>query len=272
MRGVKDEAHPAARHAAQHPETEEMLSKLRLHALDQSFGKQIRRPGNNRLNRTGEISCGRTAQSGDVLASQGRQNLIEDGKRAQPCPPLGFSPQQIFLGDHFEDRTDVLGHATVNQHEAVLQLLAHHGRSLAGVQDVMSGHQLSSTDAAFGIALRSGHAFDEFDARPDAAGILPAAARTAQPFPEYGAGQHETAFFLVQSSVQRGRLTRGPHAQRNHRSEQVGGYGQPRSFGNSINRTDKFKPAPGAHHPRDQISSSATGATGDATAALSRPR
>ena len=36
--------------------------------------------------------------------------------------PFGLGAQQVLLGDHLQDRPDVLRHAAVDQHQAVLQL------------------------------------------------------------------------------------------------------------------------------------------------------
>ena len=54
--------------------------------------------------------------------------------------------------------------------------------------------QPAAADAEFRITGLGGGAFDEFDARPYAAGILPAAARTAEPLAENGAGGDDAAF------------------------------------------------------------------------------
>ena len=67
LRGVKDESHAAARHAAQHPEPEKILPELRLHPVDDGFREQIRGPGNDGLDGAEEISRRRRAQGCDVL-------------------------------------------------------------------------------------------------------------------------------------------------------------------------------------------------------------
>ena len=111
---------------------------------------------------------------------------------------------------------------------------------------MVCGHKSPAADAEFGIAfLRRRRALNELHARPDAAGILPAAAGTAEPFAENGAGQHQPAFVLLQWAVQGSGLPRRAHANRNQRSQQVGGNGQPRAFGDVVDVADNFQAAPG---------------------------
>ena len=95
--------------------------------------------------------------------------------------PLGSAPQEVFLGDHFQDGADVLGHATVHEDERVLELLTGIGRDGAVIEDLVGGHESAAGDAKFRVAFRGEGALDEFHAGPDAAGVLPAAAGAADP-------------------------------------------------------------------------------------------
>ena len=117
----------------------------------------------------------------------------------------------------------------------------------------MLRHEPAAADAKFGVALGGEHAFDQFHARPDAAGILPAAARTAEPFAEDGARQHEPAFVFLERTVQRTGLAGRPHAQRNHRGQQVRGDREPRAFGNAVDGADEFESPARPDDPRQQI-------------------
>ena len=57
---------------------------------------------------------------------------LENSDCVSTTVPFGFRAQQVLLGDHFEDGTDVLRHAAVHQHEALLQFLAGFGGISAG--------------------------------------------------------------------------------------------------------------------------------------------
>ena len=56
-------------------------------------------------------------------------DLVENADRLLAAAPLGFRAQQVLLGDHFEDGTDILRHAAVHQHQALLKLLARVARN-----------------------------------------------------------------------------------------------------------------------------------------------
>ena len=50
-----------------------------------------------------------------------RLDRPHDGHGLLPGLPLRLAPQQVLLGDHFQDRPDVLRHPAVDQHETVAQ-------------------------------------------------------------------------------------------------------------------------------------------------------
>ncbi len=58
----------------------------------------------------------------------------------------------------------------------------------------MFGHESAFGDAVFGVGFGGEFAFDQFDAGPDAAGVLPASAGSSDPFSKDGAGEDESAF------------------------------------------------------------------------------
>jgi hypothetical protein len=90
----------------------------------------------------------------------------------------------------------------------------------------MLRHEPSAADAELRIALLRGHAFDELDPRPDAAGILPAAAGAAEPFPEQRPREHEPALFFPQRTGERLCLAGRAHAGADQRREEIGGNGE----------------------------------------------
>jgi len=63
----------------------------------------------------------------------------------------------------------------------------------------MARHETSPADAELRVTFRGGDPFDQFDPRPDTAGILPAAAGSAEPFAQQRPGEHQPA--LVSRSV-----------------------------------------------------------------------
>ena len=107
----------------------------------------------------------------------------------------------------------------------------------------MIGQQASAADAEFGVAFGSGHAVDELDAGPDAAGILPAAAGAAEPFAEDGARGDEAAVGFFEAAGEGGDLAGGAHADRDQAGQQIGGDGEARAFGNIVDLADDFDAA-----------------------------
>ena len=133
------------------------------------------------------------------------------------------------------------------------------GEASSCVQNAVLRHESAAADAGFGIAFRGRHAFDQLDAGPDAAGILPAAAGAAEPFAENRARQHQPAFVLLQCAVSERRLAGRPHAQRNQRGEQVGGHREARAFRDAVNATDQFDAAPGPDDAGEQVGQALAG-------------
>ena len=64
-------------------------------------------------------------------------NVVENPHRLLASLPFGFGAQQIFFGHHFQDRPDVLRHAAMHQHQAVLQPLPGRGRGVVLIEDAV---------------------------------------------------------------------------------------------------------------------------------------
>jgi hypothetical protein len=76
-------------------------------------------------------------------------------------------------------------------------------------EHVMARQQTTAADAEFRVGLRREYSLDHFHPRPDAAGILPAAARSAQPFAQNRPSRHQAALILFERSRQRAHLPGG---------------------------------------------------------------
>src|SRR5207302_8257383 len=101
------------------------------------------------------------------------EDLVEDLHRPFAALPLGCTAEQVFLGDHFEDRPDVLGHAAMDEHQAVLEVLARLGRRVLLAEDAVIRQKPAAADAPLGVTFLGPAAGDELHAGPDAAGVLP---------------------------------------------------------------------------------------------------
>ena len=87
-----------------------------------------------------KIACGGSAQRADIGLAQGGQHFVQDAQRLQPPLPLSFGAEQVFFGDHFQDRPDVLGHAAVYQQQTFLQFAPRLRRGSLRVENAMAGH------------------------------------------------------------------------------------------------------------------------------------
>ena len=104
-----------------------------------------------------------------------------------------------------------------------------------------------------GIAFAGDRAGDELHARPDAAGILPASARSAEPFTENRAGGDEAALVFLQLARERARSGRWAHADGDERGEQIRRNGEPRAFGDFVDVADDFQTQPGTDDAGQQV-------------------
>ena len=171
-----------------------------------------------------------------------------------PRLPLGVGTQQVLLGDHLEDRADVLRHAAVDEHEAVLQLPARLRRDFrrdrgCGAAGISRPRLMPNS----GSPSPAQHAFDQLHSRPNAAGILPAAARSAEPFAEQRARQHEPPLVLLQRPGQRCGLAGGAHAGATSAASRFVETASREPFGMLLTLLTISSPRPGPNNPRQQI-------------------
>ncbi len=102
--GVEDEAHAAARHAAHHPETPEIVAKLLLYLTHEPFRVGCRRPGNDGLDGAEEIAVRGRADRSHIAVIQQLQYLVDNQDRFLPPRPFGLGAQQVLLRHHLQDR------------------------------------------------------------------------------------------------------------------------------------------------------------------------
>ena len=76
-----------------------------------------------------KLRCRRPPERADVAPLEMPGDLVEDSDGLPAAEPLGFTAQQVLLGDHFKNGTDILRHAAVDQHQALLKLLASLARN-----------------------------------------------------------------------------------------------------------------------------------------------
>ena len=103
--GVKQESHPASRHAPQHPESPELLAELRSCHLYKRLGKQIVAPGNDCLQGAKEVACRDSSDCPHVTLMKCLHDFIQDGDGLLPSLPLRIAAQQILLGNHLQNRS-----------------------------------------------------------------------------------------------------------------------------------------------------------------------
>ena len=102
---------------------------------------------------------------------------------------------------------------------------------------------------------------DELHAGPDAARVLPAAARPGEPLAQDGARGDEAAFVLLErSAVSDCGLSGGAHADGDEARQQAGGDGQPRSFGDAVDLADEFEADAPARRVAQQVLQALAGA------------
>ena len=134
----------------------------------------------------------------------------------------------------------------MDQHEALADQLPRLGRDLLLRVDMMVGQQAAQADAVFRVAGLGRAAFDDFHARPDAAGVLPSAARSAQPFAQDGPRGDQLAFRFGEAARQRLRLAGGPHAGGDDGRQEVRGDGQAGALGDVVHLARDFQSQPRA--------------------------
>ena len=256
----KNKTHAAAGHAAEHPESPEIVTEGGAGALDELLGVAIAHPRNHRLQRAKEIFGERTAEAANVAGGEQREDVVERGDGSASGTELGLAAEEIFFRGHLEDRTDVLGHAAVDEHERILEFFSRRGGNAIEAEKGVARQQATATDAVFGVAgLRAG-ALDEFDARPEAAGILPTAAGAADPFAEDGAGGDDATLGFVARTVEGANLAGRAHANADERAEEIGRNGEARAFRDAVDVADEFEATTGAENRSEQRGEARAGA------------
>jgi hypothetical protein len=90
----------------------------------------------------------------------------------------------------------------MDEHQALLKFLASFARNIDFSKYPVARKQAPAADAKFGIALRGENAVDELDTRPDATGILPAAAAATEPFAKNRTRGNKSAIAFFHTACQ----------------------------------------------------------------------
>jgi hypothetical protein len=242
--GIDQEGHASAGQAAEHQEAVVAVPDRRPHALDQAFGEGVGGLGHDRRERTAEVGLGQLAQAFEVAGGQGCSDLRVDRQGLLARVPGRLGAQQVLLGDQLEDRPDVLGHAAVDQDHAAAEALARLRADVVEPQQRVPREQTPMARAELRVA-RLGHgAFDAFEARPQAAGVLPAAARTAEPLAEDRATGDLAQLGRRQRAGDALGLAARAHQHGDQRAQKVGRDGQARALGDAAHPTRKARAAP----------------------------
>ena len=133
--GAEEESHAAAAHAAEHPEAPEVVAEFLADTVDQRVGVEIAGPRNNGLDGAVEVALQAAAERADVAPLEMAGDLIEDPDGLAAAEPLGFTAQEVLLGDHLKNGTDILRHAAVDEHQALLKFLAGFARDFGVGED-----------------------------------------------------------------------------------------------------------------------------------------
>ena len=110
----------------------------------------------------------------DVALGEGKLDLVEDPDGRLSRFPFSWATQKVLFGHHLKNRPNVLSHASVNQHQTVLQPLSSIKRNVRFTKHLMRRQQTSAADSILRVSLGRQCTGDEFDARPDSTRILPA--------------------------------------------------------------------------------------------------
>ena len=118
---------------------------------------------------------------------------------------------------------------------------------------MMLWHQATTAHAVFRISWTGWTTLNEFDAWPHAAGILPSATRSANPFSQNRTSRHDATIGFFKLTAQCRNLARRPHAHRDQTSQQVSGYSQSRTFGDIVDSAGDFQAQAGSDHTRKHV-------------------
>lgn len=251
--GGEHEAHAAAAHAAEHPEAPEGGAELGAGAGDEGFGEGVGGPGDDGLEGAEEVAGGGGAEGADIALAEGGFDLAEEVEGGEAGGPFGGGAEEVFLGDHLEDGSDVLGDAAMDEDQGFAEGVTGGVGDLRAIEDVVGGEEAAAGDAVFGVSGSGRTAGDALDAGPDASGILPAAAGAAEPFAEEGTGQDDAAFGFLEGAGEGPGLMGGAHADGDKAAEEVGGDGEAGALGDVVDAGDQFEAASGADHAGEEV-------------------
>jgi len=110
----------------------------------------------NGLERAEEIGGERAAQRLHFSRGELAENLIERGNGLMPRGPLRLAAQQVFLRHHFEDRADILRHATVHEDQGFLQSFARRRRDAVRPEQGMAGQQAAAAEPVLDVVRLRG--------------------------------------------------------------------------------------------------------------------
>src|SRR5690606_31018123 len=139
------------------------------------------------------------------------------------------------------------------ENEAVLKQLPRLGGHLVVAEQVVRWQQPAPAHAELRIALRRVDTLDQLHAGPYTTRILPAAARSAKPLSENGACGYHPAFFFLELTLQRTRLPRRAHTNRDERSQKVCRDGQPGPLRDAVYAAHELDPSPRPDDPGEQV-------------------
>src|SRR5204862_7039924 len=105
-----------------------------------SCGEIVRGPRDDRLNRLLKVTGCRAAAPFYVALSQRGQNLLQNAEHALPRLPFSFGTQEVLLGYHLADGSNILSHATMHEHQTVLEASPCFPRSICGIENTVLRH------------------------------------------------------------------------------------------------------------------------------------
>ena len=168
-------------------------------AGDEQLGVEIARPRNDGLERAEEISAGRARRCARMSP---RAQLRRESHRECRWPAAGAVHSASQRRRYFSVTISRIGPTFCAMPPwTSTRLSCSFSRSPANPiapEHGCVGQQAAAADAVFRIAVERRRAFDQLDPRPHSAGVLPAAARTADPLAEDRARGDDAALVFLQ--------------------------------------------------------------------------
>ncbi len=141
----------------------------------------------------------------------------------------------------------------MDEHQAVLQAAPGLRRHLIRAENPVGRQQAPPADPVLRVAFLRQGARDQLDARPNAARILPPAARPGEPLAQDRPGRDEPALGLVELPGQRSRLPGRAHAARDQARQEAGRDREPRAFRDAVHVADQFESPSRSGKLRQQV-------------------